>query len=61
MKVRLTVTYEYDLFMEYYPEGSSVRECIAIDCNNFMNNPNDLELLADNIIEIKGNIVKNED
>ncbi len=56
-KIRLTVTYEYEIHLGSYPEGASPEVCADMNRRNFKDNPNDLELLADDMIDITAEVL----
>lgn len=52
MKVKLTVTVEYNLVPEYYPENCTPEEMVAIDQENFNSDPKALlELIDDSLCD----------
>ena len=50
MKAKITMTLEYKLNPAYYPEGSTAREMLEMDINNYKDDPS---LLLENIGDCK--------
>lgn len=39
LRLKAVITYEYDLDLKNYPEGTSVEKALSIDLNNFTEDP----------------------
>lgn len=55
MKAKITITFEYEIVPDYYPEGAAAEECLAIDLANFKDDP--CEALANFDFVLKGELI----